>query len=238
MRRASPSRRVWLGVLVLLAVAGALAASAFAARPRQGGGGSGDRYVALGDSYSSGVGTGSYTLDSSCKRSVYAYPYLLAQQRANTHSTSSPARVQRRPTCSRARSARDGSTTIVTVTIGGNDIGFADLIYSARSPTVGRARQHPRRASRARSARLDNVYATIRGPPPRSEDRRARLPARILRAQLLRQLRGQRDRGDEGEPVRRRTRPDDRSPRGRRRRHLQERDRPLPRPRGLLLDPG
>jgi len=31
-----------------------------------------DKYVALGDSYSSGVGTRSYTLDSNCQRSVYA----------------------------------------------------------------------------------------------------------------------------------------------------------------------
>ena len=35
-----------------------------------------DNYVALGDSYSSGVGTNSYTLSSSCLRGVYAYPYL------------------------------------------------------------------------------------------------------------------------------------------------------------------
>ena len=34
------------------------------------------KYVALGDSYSSGTGTRSY-YDSSCQRSVHAYPYLL-----------------------------------------------------------------------------------------------------------------------------------------------------------------
>jgi hypothetical protein len=33
-----------------------------------------DKYVALGDSYSSGVGTREYALDSTCQRSVYAYP--------------------------------------------------------------------------------------------------------------------------------------------------------------------
>ena len=33
-----------------------------------------DDYVALGDSYSSGVGTNSYSLSSSCLRGVYAYP--------------------------------------------------------------------------------------------------------------------------------------------------------------------
>ena len=36
-------------------------------------------YVALGDSYSSGVGTGEYINDgSSCQRSVHAYPSLIA----------------------------------------------------------------------------------------------------------------------------------------------------------------
>ena len=43
-----------------------------------------DNYVALGDSYSSGVGTNSYSLSSSCLRGVYAYPYLVSQQRPNT----------------------------------------------------------------------------------------------------------------------------------------------------------
>ena len=36
-------------------------------------------YVALGDSYSSGTGTRSYLADgTSCLRSVYAYPSLIA----------------------------------------------------------------------------------------------------------------------------------------------------------------
>ena len=43
-----------------------------------------DNYVALGDSYSSGTGTRSYTLNSTCQRGVYAYPYLVAQARAGT----------------------------------------------------------------------------------------------------------------------------------------------------------
>jgi hypothetical protein len=34
------------------------------------------KYVALGDSYSSGTGTRTY-FESKCQRSVYAYPYLL-----------------------------------------------------------------------------------------------------------------------------------------------------------------
>ena len=86
-------------------------------------------YVALGDSYSSGVGTGSYTLSSTCKRGVYAYPYLYTQRHAGTSLTF--------VACSGAKTSDvlatqvqsvTKSTTLVTMTIGGNDIGFANLI--------------------------------------------------------------------------------------------------------------
>src|SRR5262245_59269158 len=61
----------------LLAVPGPAAARAAAAPAPT-------TYAALGDSYSSGVGTGSYSLDSACKRGVYAYPYLWTQRHAGT----------------------------------------------------------------------------------------------------------------------------------------------------------
>lgn len=88
-----------------------------------------DNYVALGDSYSSGVGTNSYTLSSSCKRGVYAYPYLVSQQRPNT--------ALNFVACSGAKTtdvmanqiqAVNSATNIVTITIGGNDAGFASTI--------------------------------------------------------------------------------------------------------------
>src|SRR6478735_6162761 len=45
----------------------------------------GVNYVALGDSYSAGVGSGSYTSDSgSCSRSTKAYPYLWKAAHAPT----------------------------------------------------------------------------------------------------------------------------------------------------------
>jgi hypothetical protein len=43
----------------------------------------GERYVALGDSYSSGTGTRTY-FDPACQKRVYAYPSLVDVQRANT----------------------------------------------------------------------------------------------------------------------------------------------------------
>ena len=110
-------------LLVACALLLAFAASAFAA----------DKYVALGDSYSSGTGTRSYTLNSGCQRGIYAYPYLLSQQRPNTALTF--------VACSGAKttdvmnnqiSSVTSDTKIVTITIGGNDAGFSSVITSAR----------------------------------------------------------------------------------------------------------
>jgi lysophospholipase L1-like esterase len=88
-------------------------------------------YVALGDSYSSGEGTGysTYNLNVGCRRSTYGYPNVVAQQRANTSlnyvacSGATTADVT-----SKQLSALNLSTSFATMTIGGNDIGFGDLI--------------------------------------------------------------------------------------------------------------
>ena len=92
-------------------------------------GASAESYVALGDSFSSGVGTNSYTLSSSCRRGVYAYPWLVAQQRPNT-SLTFVACTGARTTDLMANQIQfvTPGTNIVTMTIGGNDIGFSNLI--------------------------------------------------------------------------------------------------------------
>jgi lysophospholipase L1-like esterase len=123
-----------------------------------------DRYVALGDSFSSGVGTGSYTLSSSCRRGVYAYPWLVAQQRANTSLTF--------VACSGATTAdllanQIGSVTadtaIVTVTIGGNDIGFSNLIVQCTLANCSTALDNTRSTlSAVLGPRLDATYSAIR----------------------------------------------------------------------------
>ena len=159
MSEISPSRAVRLAVLVLLlaAVAAATALAAPAARHA-------NRYAALGDSYSSGVGTGSYTLDSACKRSVYAYPYLVAQKLRKT----SLAFVA----CSGATTADlmatqlqavTSTTSIVTLTIGGNDIGFADLIYQCTIADCSSALDSTRtNLESTLGARLDQVYTAVK----------------------------------------------------------------------------
>ena len=87
-------------------------------------------YVALGDSYASGVGSGSYIASSgNCLRSTLAYSQLWA----NAHSPSSYVSVA----CSGAKttdvsasqlSALSPATTLVSLTIGGNDVGFATVM--------------------------------------------------------------------------------------------------------------
>jgi lysophospholipase L1-like esterase len=88
------------------------------------------RYVALGDSYTSGVGAGNYDPGSgSCDRSANAYPVLWA----TAHSPASYASVA----CSGATtadvinsqlSALSSATTLVSITIGGNDVGFTTVM--------------------------------------------------------------------------------------------------------------
>ena len=113
-----------LAVLCVLAAGAISAPSAWAVR-----------YVALGDSYSSGTGTRTY-YQSSCQRSVYAYPYLLH----NAH----PAWTFVNATCAGARTgdlintqsaSLNSSTNWVTYTIGGNDAGFSSVITECAQPS-------------------------------------------------------------------------------------------------------
>jgi lysophospholipase L1-like esterase len=87
-------------------------------------------YVALGDSYSSGLGAGSYISSSgSCDRSTKAYP----EQWASANSPASFVSVA----CAGATtsdvinsqvSALSAGTTLVSITIGGNDAGFSSVM--------------------------------------------------------------------------------------------------------------
>ncbi|NES12200.1 MULTISPECIES: SGNH/GDSL hydrolase family protein [Micromonospora] len=127
-------------------------------------------YVALGDSYSSGVGAGPYDL-STCLRSQKSYAPLWAA----AHSVTS----FRFPACGGAVTADviggqvgalSTATTLVTITIGGNDAGFADVMTSCRfgsttdcENAVGGAKAF---ATNVLPGRLDATYAAIRDRAP------------------------------------------------------------------------
>jgi lysophospholipase L1-like esterase len=155
----SISRRLALpfAVLMLLAFAG----TAFAA----------DKYVALGDSYSSGTGTRSYTLDSTCQRSIYAYPYLVAQARPNTTlSFAACSGAKTGDVLSKQISSVTTDSRFVSITIGGNDAGFSSVITQCALPwpwtcdsDITNAQNYIRNTL---PGQLDSVYNAIRSHAP------------------------------------------------------------------------
>jgi lysophospholipase L1-like esterase len=91
-------------------------------------------YVAMGDSYASGNGTFNADLDGPCYRSSDAYAPLVAKQLRRTTLTfvaCSGATTQ--DVVSEQLGALDAKTTYATVSVGGNDIGFTDLISACVS---------------------------------------------------------------------------------------------------------
>ncbi|KAA1415504.1 SGNH/GDSL hydrolase family protein [Nocardioides humilatus] len=92
-------------------------------------------YVALGDSYASGVGTRTYTSESgSCQRSTYAYPYLVAQQKGYTLTFKACSGATTSTVTSSQLSAVVSTTKYVTISVGGNDAGFSDVITECAQP--------------------------------------------------------------------------------------------------------
>ena len=92
-------------------------------------------YVALGDSYASGTGTRTYISDgTTCQRSTRAYPSLIAAARgyALNFRACSGARIG--DVTSTQLSALTTATTYVTISVGGNDAGFADVLTECALP--------------------------------------------------------------------------------------------------------
>jgi len=131
----------------------------------------GANYVALGDSYSSGVGTGGPYSGGNCSRSASAYPQLWA----NSHSPASFGFAA----CSGARTgdvlssqvgSLSASTSLVTISIGGNDAGFVDVITACTlnddTTCVNRVNTAKTFVNNELPAKLDSVYAAIKQRSP------------------------------------------------------------------------
>jgi lysophospholipase L1-like esterase len=132
---------------------------------------SAERYVALGDSYSSGTGTRTY-FDSSCQKSVYAYPYLLSQQRPNTQLVfSACSGAKTADVLNNQVSSLTTGTGIVTITIGGNDAGFSSVITECAKPEWAsvcdtRVNEAQTFIRNTLPGRLNNVYSQIKSRSP------------------------------------------------------------------------
>lgn len=154
-------RRIALAVAAMTALVSGTQAAA--AEP--------DDYVALGDSYSSGNGTYAANLDVGCYRSTYAYPYLVATARANTQLTFVACQgATTEDVLASQLGPLDAGTDIVSITIGGNDIGFGDLIIGCAGSFSFNCQaavdEANRKISEELPAKLDRTYAAIRAAAP------------------------------------------------------------------------
>lgn len=135
----------------------------------------GPSYVALGDSYSSGVGTRTYISDgTSCQRSTYAYPYLVATQRGFTLSFQACSGAKIPDVTNKQLGGLTSSTAYVTVSVGGNDAGFSSVITECAQPgwmsdcngAIDKAQAY---INNTLPGALSTLYATIRAKAPNAK---------------------------------------------------------------------
>lgn len=129
-------------------------------------------YVALGDSYSSGVGTRSYIDDgTSCQRSNYAYPKLVATQKAYALNFQACSGATTGSVTSGQLGALTTGTAYVTISVGGNDAGFSSVVTECAQPgwmsdcdgSINTAQSF---ISNTLPGRLSTLFASIRSKAP------------------------------------------------------------------------
>jgi len=129
-------------------------------------------YVALGDSYSSGVGAGSYTTESgSCDRSPNAYSALWAKAHAPaSYRSVACSGATTTSVISTQLSALSSSTNLVSVTAGGNDIGFSNIMQTCvlygTTQCVAAVDAAETKARNNLPGLLNNLYNGIRSHAP------------------------------------------------------------------------
>ncbi|MEV5880573.1 SGNH/GDSL hydrolase family protein [Streptomyces sp. NPDC052101] len=129
-------------------------------------------YVALGDSYSAGVGSGDYLPGlAGCKRSSRAYPVLWARAHGAT-AFAFPAcnGAQAKDVLSGQLGPLSPRTRLVTLTVGGSDSGFAGTMATCALGGTSRcldAVAHARTTMDGPLVHdLDRLYSAIRNRAP------------------------------------------------------------------------
>ncbi|MFC4503908.1 MULTISPECIES: SGNH/GDSL hydrolase family protein [Streptomyces] len=155
IRGGTPAGRRRRGVTLLAALGGCalVAASSTPAAAHGAGGGRAKEYAALGDSYTSGplIPT---QVDVNCARSDHNYPSLVAARLGSSPfkdvscgGATTEHMWKPQGTNGPQLDAVDRDTDLVTVQIGGNDIGFGTIIatcvqVASQDPTGSPCRQH------------------------------------------------------------------------------------------------
>jgi lysophospholipase L1-like esterase len=129
-------------------------------------------YVALGDSYSSGVGTRTYLADGTrCQRSVYAFPSLIAAAKGYALNFRACSRAKISDVTASQLSALGASTSYVTISVGGNDAGFTSVLTTCAQPSwlsncsgaISKARSY---ITNTLPGSLSTLYAAIASRAP------------------------------------------------------------------------
>ena len=132
-------------------------------------------YVALGDSYSSGVGTRAYLNDgTSCQRSVYAFPSLIAAAKGYALNLRACSGAKVSDVTSTQLSALSAGTSYVTISVGGNDAGFTGVITTCAEPAwlsdcKGAVTKAQTYIKSTLPASLATLYAAIRSRAPQAK---------------------------------------------------------------------
>ncbi|MEU2930088.1 SGNH/GDSL hydrolase family protein [Streptomyces sp. NPDC007251] len=129
-------------------------------------------YVALGDSYSSGVGAGSYISSSgSCDRSTNAYPYLWnAAHSPSSFAFNACSGATTDDVMANQLGSLNSSTSLVSISIGGNDAGFSDVmttcVLQSDSDCLARIATAEAYVDNTLPGKLDTVYNAISAKAP------------------------------------------------------------------------
>lgn len=160
--------RIALGVALAVAAAGSPLALSTASAATA----ASEEYAALGDSFASGNGTRNPDLDLGCYRSSDAYGPEIAAERADTTLVF--------PACGGAvtddvintqSTSLTAGTDWVTVSIGGNDVGFAELLLNCggafdEALCLAKIDEVNQRIDQELGPKLDAAYASIEQGAP------------------------------------------------------------------------
>jgi lysophospholipase L1-like esterase len=130
------------------------------------------RYVALGDSYSAGTGAGRYpAAGKKCERSASAFPQLWAARHDPASFVSVACAGATIATVRASQlSALSVRTTLVSITIGGNDVGFSQVmetcVFQLNSACVKAVTTAESSIRRLLPGRLDSLLRAIRTRAP------------------------------------------------------------------------
>jgi hypothetical protein len=129
-------------------------------------------YVALGDSYSSGNGAGNYvSAYGDCHVSSDAYPYLFAAYHAASSFTDNACSgAVTSDVLNNQLGGLNSSTTLVSITIGGNDVGFSSVmttcVEGSDTDCANAVNAAENTARNTLPAKLDSVYNAIHSKAP------------------------------------------------------------------------